>query len=536
MRRKLFLYMLALSVIVLSLLAMGLLLLGNFTSTKETVSKDLSFQSDVFERQIDKYYDDLTMMGVSLSDGLSSITTDYLDSKAITFEDLNDNLEYVTDLQKSVFNKLKEELLKTDCSGAFVIFNATVNTTVENAEFSKTGLYFQHSTLDATDNSLLLYRGIADIGRQNNVMPHRKWRLEFRTDLIPNWQTLPQTASFPIERTVYLSDITTLTGTSERAMHFIIPVTCADGFNYGYCGFEISESYFKNHFAQATQISRLTCMFTKKQGVEINPENGFSAGVFNGYHLAPKEKLSLKDFGNGLTLFKGDSSYVGRIKEIKLCNGDYLISVMIPKSEYDAAATKKALGTVFLLLVLVGVSVAICVYFSRKFLSPLLKGLEQIRKCEHQNSSSDLVEINDLFVFLTEQDRLREQENDVLRKESDVLRKESDVLRKESEKQQNALNKANGEIQRLSYSRKNEVDPDDYEMFKTGINSLTKTEKNIFMLYLDGKTAEEILQICGIQQSTLKYHNHNILGKLGVSSRKQMLRYATLLKQEQGDL
>ena len=40
------------------------------------------------------------------------------------------------------------------------------------------------------------------------------------------------------------------------------------------------------------------------------------------------------------------------------------------------------------------------------------------------------------------------------------------------------------------------------------------------------------MEICHIQQGTLKYHNHNILGKLGVSSRKQMLRYATLLKQE----
>lgn len=57
----------------------------------------------------------------------------------------------------------------------------------------------------------------------------------------------------------------------------------------------------------------------------------------------------------------------------------------------------------------------------------------------------------------------------------------------------------------------------------------------MFELYLEGKTAEEILEICAIQKSTLKYHNHNILGKLGVSSRKQMLRYAALLKQENGE-
>ena len=62
---------------------------------------------------------------------------------------------------------------------------------------------------------------------------------------------------------------------------------------------------------------------------------------------------------------------------------------------------------------------------------------------------------------------------------------------------------------------------------------LTKTEKNIFNFYLQGKNAKEIAELLNIRESTLKFHNHNIPEKLGVSSRKQMLlRYATLLKQE----
>lgn len=108
-------------------------------------------------------------------------------------------------------------------------------------------------------------------------------------------------------------------------------------------------------------------------------------------------------------------------------------------------------------------------------------------------------------------------------------------LKKECESKTDELTKAQNEIARLSYSRKTEVDPDDYEMFKMGMKTLTKMEKTVFELYLEGKTADEILEICAIQKSTLKYHNHNILGKLGVSSRKQMLRYATLLKQETKD-
>lgn len=521
MRRKLFLYMLALAVIVLSFLAIGLFFLGNFSSTKAMVAKDLSFQLDVYERQIDKYYDDLTMMGAALSDDVSHIIEHYLSSNGIDFTDINDSLEHVTGIQSEVFGKLHEELLKTKCSGAFIIFNATVNTLIEDAQFSRTGVYFQRSTLDATDESILLYRGIADLGRKNGIMPHRKWRLEFRTDMIPGWNDLPETASVPVEGSACLLNALTLPGTSERALHFIVPINGTDGSAYGFCGFEISESYFKTYFAQSTQISHLSCLFTKKGTDKIDPTTGFSAGVFNGYYLPPNEELLTSDFGDGLVTLNGSSSFVGKTKEIRICNDEYILSVMIPKNEYNEMAAQHIIRMICLILLLLCVIVIVCVVFSRKYLSPLLQGLEQIRKHEHQTNSSDLMEIDDLFVFLTEQDKLHEEENRALLTECD--------------RQKLALDKANNEIKRLSYARKTEVDPDDYEVFKVGIESLTKTEKAIFKLYLDGKTADEIQEICDIRQSTLKYHNHNILGKLGVSSRKQMLRYATLLRQETDD-
>ena len=67
--------------------------------------------------------------------------------------------------------------------------------------------------------------------------------------------------------------------------------------------------------------------------------------------------------------------------------------------------------------------------------------------------------------------------------------------------------------------------------FIDGIQKLTQTERDIFGWYLDGLSAADILEKTGTQKSTLKFHNHNILNKLGVSSRKQMLRYAALMKQ-----
>lgn len=68
------------------------------------------------------------------------------------------------------------------------------------------------------------------------------------------------------------------------------------------------------------------------------------------------------------------------------------------------------------------------------------------------------------------------------------------------------------------------------EFFLSQIKTLTPTEKTIFGLYLDGKSTKEILEELGIKENTLKYHNKNIYGKLGVSSRKQMLELASRLK------
>ena len=144
---------------------------------------------------------------------------------------------------------------------------------------------------------------------------------------------------------------------------------------------------------------------------------------------------------------------------------------------------------------------------------------------EHAGTKSDIIEIDDLFVYLAEQDKLRYLE-------TENLKRRNEELATVTENQTNEIGKRQAEIERLAYSRKTEIDPDDYEMFKIGLKELTKTEKTVFDLYLQGKTAKEIADMLDIRESTLKFHNHNILEKLGVSSRKQMLRYATLLKQE----
>ena len=126
---------------------------------------------------------------------------------------------------------------------------------------------------------------------------------------------------------------------------------------------------------------------------------------------------------------------------------------------------------------------------------------------EHSGTKSDIIEINDLFVYLAEQDRLRDLE-------TENLKRQNEELAIVTENQTNEIDKRQTEIERLTYSRKNEIDPDNYEAFKIGLKELTKTERTVFDLYLQGKTAKEIADILNIRESTLKFHNHKSVGRI----------------------
>ncbi len=74
------------------------------------------------------------------------------------------------------------------------------------------------------------------------------------------------------------------------------------------------------------------------------------------------------------------------------------------------------------------------------------------------------------------------------------------------------------------------VAPEAIETFITGLTRLTPAEKSIFDAYVARVTTKEIMESLNIKESTLKYHNRNIYGKLGVTSRKQLLEIHKHLK------
>lgn len=100
----------------------------------------------------------------------------------------------------------------------------------------------------------------------------------------------------------------------------------------------------------------------------------------------------------------------------------------------------------------------------------------------------------------------------MLMNENDRLRELTDQLQREADERSKAGD-----------SSKPEPSSEQAETFIAGVGALTPTERLIFDLYVEQKTTKDILEELNIKENTLKFHNKNIYGKLGVSSRKQLL-------------
>lgn len=563
LRKKLFGYMLLLVMILLLALASGLFLCGRFSSAQKDLSRGLKLQLEIFEKNMTSYWDQVAYQSVTLSKELTDILTAELESTQIRFDQLTDKPASLTQIQRTMMEPLCKHLQQSDCSGIFVLLDATINSTLENTDSSRCGIYIQKSGTGVADSDLLLYRGIANVGKNCGVMPHRKWRMEFNTQAFPDYQTHISGTNTTLEHAYGLSRLVTLPGTSDQVVLMTVPLLAEDGSVLGLCGFEVSAVHFKILHAQPSSYGRITCLLTTSDEGVLHAEQGLSCGDTQGYYYKPASNLQLDHLRNELVALSGDKdSYVGLLQDMHLsARGEpFTIAVMIPKQDYDQIVAKSVVQTGLLLLLVVFFAGVCCLYFSRRFLLPLLKDLEKLKSDKRSGASFQIPEIEDLFDYLSEQDRLHEETVSALSMEKQVAmleifrlqqecqtaqsayeaaqsnyelaQRQYEAARTEYQQAQGKFEAAQTEIDRLAYDRKKEVDPEEYKIFLEGIGTLTPTENKIFQYYLEGKTVKEIVAICAIKESTVRYHNQNIYGKLGVNSLKQLLRYAALMSHE----
>ena len=535
MRHKLIGYMIALAVLLITALYAGLTLFGRLSSPQAEIKKTLDLQMDVFQNDMESLWRNVSIMSIHLSEDMTRLLEDALLQKGISFDDLDGNVEATKAVEDAMLEPLSQYVRQADCSGAFVVLESSMSG--EDTADARSGLYVQRANAGRVTNNLLLFRGIASVGKAHNVMPHRKWAQEFHIGQFPNYAEHTLQAAAPIADSRRTTDLLTLPGTSEKAILLTIPMIGTDGTVYGMCGFAINQSFFSACYDQPSNLGRLACLLTTESGDTLDAEAALMTYTEEGFCYVPPQTLTVKPMNSGLVSLNGNGfSFVGMVQSLTAAKGDgtpHTLAVLIPKEDYNIAVAKNILQTVLLSALLLFCAVVCCLYLARRYLAPVHRDLDRLRDEDRGGEQMAFSDFEPISATLQAQDRENAKIITTLEEEKQSVQEQAVQLLDKNEELQGQFEAAQADAQRLAYSRKTEIDPAIYEMFLVGYEMLTPTEREILEALADGSRPREISEQRNCAESTIATHRKNIYRKLGIHKAYQLKICIALLRQNQ---
>lgn len=533
MRRRLFLYMGALAVLLLAVLLVALLLLGQLKSPRAETEKALTFQMGAFRSDMSSLWRNVSVMGIHLSQDMTAL----IEEQTSDFSSLNGDVDAVGALQEAMLEPLCQYVRQTDCSGAFILLGASLSS--DPAVDSHAGLYVQRGNAEHTTGDLLLYRGMADIGRRHKVMPHRKWAQEFDLSSFPGFAEHLEKASAPIERSCRTTEFITLPGTTEQAILLTVPMIGTDGTVYGLCGFSVNQTYFLAHHAQPTGIGSLACVLSDAaEGLDV--QRGLLTYPTGDFCFVPNELLEKRSLRGGLTAFAGSElSFVGISEPFTVAVGDeapHDLTVLLSKATYDRAMLKSGLEIAALLTLLVFFAVGCCLFYTRRYLRPILEDIDHVTVAGGEKGKPIFEEL----LPISEKIRSHEEAVTVLKAErqdaqdrAEQLLGEKLGLEEQVEDMQGQLDDSLAEIRRLAHLGKKELKPADYEKFLKGYAKLSTKELEICEALVSGLSTRQCAEQIGCASSTVDTYRKRVYEKTGIHKVRQLQLCVALMRMEQ---
>ncbi len=519
-RRRFVAYIISAIALVLSLILLLLNLFGIMNPAGAQIMNVLDAQLSTYADSIKRDYDKAAAHAISFADQLEVGLQNFLTEQNLSFDDLKNNAESLSALQVALYDTVYLNMQLAPSSGAFYILDTTVNSRSEAPLYN--GIYLKYINLyseSTVNNAIALYRGSFSTAKGGNLTFHSGWNNEMRTDFFDSCDSV-----FSGGMHYILSPAVELPDTWERARYVYVPIHDPKDNIIGVCGFEINDMYF--------QLSKKISDDSLGQlvGALLDKEQGVYTGQFNSgsYNTLGSEEVKII-VKSGIAAFNfGTERCIGKAKDITLGADTFTAALMITEAQFDAIVQRGQLKTIGIIFSVVLIMFAYCLFLSKKYVAPILRKIEQIKHSEDEGEQLKICEFDDLVAFIEEKESDHEEQLKTLEAAKITAEEEAARAREAYEKALEEYELAKSEILHLSEESKNEIVLEDYEYFLCNLKTLTPQEMRIYELYVEGKNTTEIAALIGIKENTMKYHNKNIYAKLGVSSRKQFLRFAAL--------
>lgn len=529
LRRRLFLYIISAIAMILALILLLLNIFGILNPKQTQILSVLNSQLITYSNQIEHDYDEVAAYAISFAEQLEYTIQNYLTESNLVFDDLKNNTDAITELQNKLYDTVYLNMQLSRSSGAFYILNTTVNNHSVTPLYN--GIYLKYINIcseNTVNNEFSLYRGSVTIGKNNNVTFHSGWQNEMQTDFFKNCDSI-----FTKDTHYVLSSPVKIPDTWENARYVYVPIHDRAESIIGVCGFEINDLYFQlTHKIEDEKLGNIVCALLDDNSGEVYGQFSSNQYLFNGstgqsLRITRKNDYSVFNFEIG--------KCIGTENKIQLGNNTYIAAVMITQAQYDSFVRQGQLKMTIVISIVAIFSFLCCVFMTQKYVAPILRKIEQVTSNRKYGEQLNIREIDDLFAFLEEKDTQYEEQLKSLQNAKQLAEEEAQKAKAAFEKANLEYELAQSELQQLSSGYKKELVLEDYEYFICNLSTLTPAENRIYELYLAGNNAKQILEILGIKENTLKYHNKNIYSKLGITSRKQLLRFAALKQHQDKD-
>jgi DNA-binding CsgD family transcriptional regulator len=508
MRFRLLLFLMVLVFTMAAGIVIILLVTGTFSAgiseSKQLLRSELKRTSD----DISSQYGQLSVQAVEFSKNLSKRIETELQKNNLSFSDLKEHPRQIEDLTSNLYETTYYSLQKSNCSGAFLILNTTVNPSLGNSKSSKAGLYIKNmepNVVSASTPNFTLLRGFSSISRDNRVNLHTQWNMEFdirKADyyLLPI-QEAERNKGFPLSKLYYWSDAFLIPGTSEEVMLCSVPLVDSKNNIYGVCGFEVSAMLFKlSHMPDNGIYTRMFCMLSPNQGPVIAVNRSMFAGGYSMKGISENDvRIKVKESKKSFMTYTFNSSvYLGFQAVTQLYptgspfyKNERITAVLVPKEDIVNSITLLNVILACLLCLLVTVGIIISIVFSNKYLKPLSQGIEAIKSADPDGlPKTNIQEIDELVNYLSD------------------YKKE---LSKKAEQDKHQISML--------------------EEFVGKTKTLSPAERAVFNLCIKGLSTKEIADELFLSVNTIKTHNKRIFAKLGIASREELLLYINMLKE-----
>lgn len=510
LRLRLFLFLLLLVFTMLSGVIVILLVSGVFSAGNKEHSKLVKSELNNISSRISDDFGTLSAQAVEFSKKLSNNIEASLENNNITTSSLKDYPELLDELIMSELELTIFSLQRSKCSGAFFILDATINPALEEADYSRAGIYIKNmepNIVSSTSPTLEILRGSPTIARKNSLDLHAQWSLEFDVSEADYWSAPLNAAKdnkdFKLSYLYYWSTPITLQGTSEEAMFCSVPLIDSKGNVFGVCGFDVSSMLFKlSYTPNNTNYSRIFSMFSPIDNNIIDISKSMIAGGYSVKNITNNDQMLMRvsESKKSLNTYSLDknNTYSGFHSKVRIYptesifdDNTWVCSVLVPKADLEANIMRHNNQLISLLIMLVILGIIISVFFSNRYLTPISRGIEIIKSDEDLLAAkTNIQEIDDLIQYLS------------------IYKQE---ISQKTEKVQHRLKAL--------------------EQFVERTKTLTPAERLVFNLYIQGLSAREIADSMFLSINTIKTHTKRIFSKLNINSRDELLLYINLLKE-----